>query len=134
MKIIDTMQFNIMPPSDIANPQRELFRQYNATFANLEHTDYAAYAARARRLQGQAFKAFFGGLWSALSHHLQVRRIENQLAALPDRTLSDIGLSREQIPAAARGAYKPQSDHILTNIANTGLSKHAAPENTKVAA
>lgn len=105
-----------------------------ATFANLEHADYAAYAARARRLQGQAFKAFFGGLWSALSHHLQVRRIENQLAALPDRTLSDIGLSREQIPAAARGAYKPQSDHILTNVANTGLSKHAAPENTKVAA
>lgn len=134
MKIVDTNNYKIMSPSDIANPQREILGQYNPLFANLDHTDLVNYSARARHLQGQAIVSAVTSIWSAISAYLQVRKLELQLGALSNRTLNDIGLSREQIPAVARGAYNPQSNHILNRAASKTMTETPVADDHKVAA
>ncbi len=54
------------------------------------------------------FGGLFGGLFAGFGAMIQRRRIYDQtlreLGALSDRELSDLGMSREMVPAVAREA------------------------------
>ena len=65
--------------------------------------EVAAFRAQAHRLRAAYFGQAVRGLWSALTHRFKEAQARNELAALPDHILRDIGLSRSEIDAAVAG-------------------------------
>lgn len=69
----------------------------------------AAYIRIARRERALAMAELFGRLFVALRRWNARRRTEAALRDLDDRTLADIGLSREEIRQIAHGHYLAQT-------------------------
>jgi len=86
--------------------------------AGTTDTATEVYTARARRLRAEATAALARGLaravrdrlaelWSAYQAYRERRRTYAELTALDDAALRDIGISRSDIPAIARGTWRP---------------------------
>ena len=82
---------------------------------------YLMYAARARRLQSEAFGRAFGAAARVLARTasrayrgivdaVRKRRTIAELSRLDDHLLTDIGIDREQIPTIAQGLIAPSGD------------------------
>jgi uncharacterized protein YjiS (DUF1127 family) len=69
-----------------------------------------------------------GALASAAETLVQRQALERELSALDDRQLSDLGITREQIPVVV-GAH-PQSTELLTRmLARLGITEEAIAAN-----
>ncbi|MGB1006825.1 MAG: RSP_7527 family protein [Thalassobaculaceae bacterium] len=70
--------------------------------------EIAAFHARAHQLRAAYLGQAVRGLWSALTHRFKEAQARNELAALPDHILRDIGLCRAEIAAAVAGDLSRQ--------------------------
>lgn len=84
-----------------------------------------AYLRIAREERARAMSGLLAGMFGALRRWNCRRRTEAALRQLDDRTLADIGLSREEIRQIARGHYLVESPSTSAQIAPT------APANTE---
>ena len=107
----------------------------NTTIANRQSTgeEVAAFRAQARRLRVAYFGQAVRNLWSASTHRVKVARACNQLAALPDYILRDIGLSRAEIPTAVAGDRSLRR-HSEPAVAAVDLASTTKPAEEKLAA
>ncbi|HEX6959536.1 MAG TPA: DUF1127 domain-containing protein [Ferrovibrio sp.] len=95
--------------------------------ANQTPMSVAEIEAQARRLRAEAFAAVIFAGWTLLKGvgarikaYLEQQRALDELNALDDQMLRDIGLSRSQIPAAVAGLIeRPVLTPVNENAANT---------------
>jgi uncharacterized protein YjiS (DUF1127 family) len=76
----------------------------------------------------------FTALSDAVRGHLARQRVKAQLRALDDRLLGDIGLSRDQIDAAAAGRLVVEGRSALAPRANDNLARPANDQGPRAAA
>jgi uncharacterized protein YjiS (DUF1127 family) len=57
-----------------------------------------------------ALKTLWGRIADPITRAIQYRRTYAELAALDDRTLADLGISRSDIPAIAAGTYVRENE------------------------
>ena len=128
MNMIHNQDFDI-PAADAANLAG------NMIIAGRQPTDeeVAAFRAQAHRLRAAHFGQAVRNLWSAFSHHVKAAHAHNQLAALPDHILCDIGLSRAEIPAAVAGDRSLRR-HSEPAVAAVDLASTKKPAEEKLAA
>ena len=108
-------------------------RRAGAITIGTEHTTIAAFRAQAHRLRAAYFGQAVRNLWSAFTHRVKAARARNQLAALPDYILCDIGLSRAEIPAAVAGDRSLRR-HSEPAVAAVDLASTTKPAEEKLAA
>lgn len=83
----------------------------------------APYVQVARRERARALAELLARISAPLRNWLSRRRTENTLRELDDRTLADVGLTRDDIRQIARGHY------IVDRAAELGPHAPAAPAN-----
>lgn len=76
----------------------------------------------------------FTALNDAVRGYLARERVKAQLRALDDRLLGDIGLSRDQIDAAAAGRLVVEGRHAPAPRANDNLARPANDQGPRAAA
>lgn len=67
--------------------------------------DVGYYERRGRRLRARWLSSCFRRLWRRMVDACRRRAVINELSALDERTLHDIGIVRADIAAVARGDY-----------------------------
>jgi len=128
MNMIHTQEFDI-PTADAVTFAG------NTIIAGRQPTDeeIAAFRAQAHRIRAACFGQAVRNLWSGFTHRAKATRALNQLAAVPDYILRDIGLSRAEIPAAVAGDRSLRR-HSKPAVAAVDLAPTTKPAEEKLAA
>ncbi len=101
-------------------------------FANLGRSDREIQdlIAQARRDRAEYVAAMFGKMVRAIKNRSRVKRVERELYAMSDTLLKDIGISRGDIPAGARGMVRRDAvtPGKITSADVVAFTKSSKPE------